>query len=408
MDACNQSLATIYVDKAYTYADGRPVHNWYGSAYRGNQTIRQAITASLNIIAVKTCTAATPQLCYDYLLNFGFTTLVDHAVINGEEYSDIRQPLALGGLTKGVTPFELNAAYSTIANGGMYIAPKLYTKVLDAQGNIVLDNTIPTTRRVLKETTAYLLTDAMKDVVSGQGGTGGKCNFDKNMGIAGKTGTSTEYHDVWFAGYTPYYSCTTWAGYDNNIGMNSSTEGGVAKTLWNHVMKRLHEDLEDKDFEMPSGIIECDVCTRSGKIAIPGVCGTRKELMDEDSIENIGYCDCHYKGEICPYDGLPASPECTFKYYGVCSLPYHEPGTGDSWPPFVTIDPETNEVLEIETQSRGLHCQHDALFYQNPDCQNILNQQAAELEQRRIEAEARAAAEEAARAAAAQAAAEGN
>ena len=106
----------------------------------------------MNIIAVKTLTIITPQLGFDYLKNFGFTTVVDRkeVTVNGETqiFSDIQQSLALGGLTDGVTNEELNAAYAAIANGGTYIKPKLYTKVVDHDGNVILDNTLPDSRQV--------------------------------------------------------------------------------------------------------------------------------------------------------------------------------------------------------------------------------------------------------------------
>ena len=203
LDSAGQTLATVYNDAPFNYADGTPVNNWY-KGYRGIQSIRDGIRDSLNIVAVKTETVITPQLGYDYLLNFGFTTLTDGVTINGKFFTDINQTLALGGLTNGATPYELNAAYAAIANMGNYVTPKLYSRVTNTDGDIILDNTKPTSKQVIKETTAYLLTDAMEDVVTS--GTGSAANFNRQMDIAGKTGTSTDYWDVWFAGYTPYYT----------------------------------------------------------------------------------------------------------------------------------------------------------------------------------------------------------
>ena len=180
--------------------------------------------------------------------------------------------MALGGITNGVTNLELNAAYATIANNGTYIKPKLYTKVVDHDGNVILDNTTPETHQVLQETTAFLLTDAMVDVVTV--GTGGSVNFG-GMPIAGKTGTTSDYNDVWFSGYTPYYTATTWAGYDNPYDsekLSSSAEKNLAKTLWRAVMSRIHEELPSESFYTPSGIVTATVCSRSGKLPIPGLC----------------------------------------------------------------------------------------------------------------------------------------
>ena len=239
LDSAGLTLATIIDDAPFNYASGRPVGNWYGEAYRGLSSLRDGIRDSMNIVTVKALTWITPQLGFDYLMNFGFTTLEERKEINGEIFSDIQQSLALGGITNGVTNEELNAAYACIANGGTYIKPKLYTKVLDHDGNVILDNTTPQSKQVIKETTAFLLTDAMVDVVTS--GTGGSVNFG-NMAIAGKTGTTSDYNDVWFAGYTPYYTATTWTGFDNNVKL-SGDEKNLAKKLWRAVMARIHEEL---------------------------------------------------------------------------------------------------------------------------------------------------------------------
>ena len=230
LDSAGLTLATMVNDAPFNYANGRPVSNWWGSEYRGLNSIRQGIIDSMNVVAVKTFTAITPQLGYDYLKNFGFTTVVDREEITygGKTYvfSDIQQSTALGGLTHGVTNEELNAAYACIANGGTYIKPKLYTKVVDHDGNVILDNTEPEAKQVIKETTAWLLTDAMQDVVTQ--GTGASVNFG-GMAIAGKTGTTSDYNDVWFSGYTPYYTATTWTGYDNNTKLRKGEERNLAK-----------------------------------------------------------------------------------------------------------------------------------------------------------------------------------
>ena len=249
LDSAGLTLATIMNDAPFNYADGRPVANWYGESYRGLSSLRTGIAQSMNIVAVKTLTQITPRLGYDYLTNFGFTTLEESKEINGKIYSDIQQALALGGITNGVTNEELNAAYACIANNGTYIKPKLYTRVVDHDGNIILDNTMPQSRQVIKETTAFLLTDAMVDVVTS--GTGGSVNFG-GMAIAGKTGTTSDYNDVWFSGYTPYYTATTWAGFDNNVKL-SGDEKNLAKKLWRAVMSQIHEGLPSQSFSVPAG-----------------------------------------------------------------------------------------------------------------------------------------------------------
>ena len=138
LDAGGLTLATTQNDAPYAYADGTPVRNWYGEAYRGLSSLRLGIQNSMNIVAVKTLVDITPQLGYEYLLDFGFTTLVDNEEINGRVFSDIQPTLALGGITKGVKNIDLNASYATIANVGEYLKPKNYTKLNDHDGNIIL------------------------------------------------------------------------------------------------------------------------------------------------------------------------------------------------------------------------------------------------------------------------------
>ncbi len=392
LDSAGLTLATVQNDAPFNYADGKPVSNWYSSGYRGINSLRTGIKDSMNIIAVKTLTQISPQMGFDYLLNFGFTTLESGKEINGKIYSDIQQSLALGGITNGVTNLELNAAYASIANSGTYIKPKLYTKVVDHSGNIILDNTAPDSHQVIKETTAFLLTDAMVDVVTS--GTGGSVNFG-GMPIAGKTGTTSDYNDVWFSGYTPYYTATTWAGYDNNAKLTSSAEKNLAKTMWRAVMSKVHENLPAKSFDVPSGIVTATVCSRSGKLPIPGLCDATlvTEYFAEGTVPQAT-CDIHYQGTICTYSGLPACANCPFKAEGVFELPLQEDPS--LWSGSSTLAPSTDgTVPPAEGQTIGenglpivtqpvLQCPHNDAFMAAPNINEIIEQQRAEMQQRAI------------------------
>ena len=405
IDTGQITLASVYNDAPFNYDSGTPVSNWYNTGYRGINSVRVAIKDSMNIIAVKTLTQITPQLGYDYLLNFGFTTLESAKEVNGKIYSDITQPLALGGVTKGVTNMELNAAYATIANNGTYIKPKLYTKVVDHDGNVILDNTTPETHQVIQETTAYLLTSAMVDVVTS--GTGGSVNFG-GMPIAGKTGTTSDYNDVWFSGYTPYYTATTWAGYDNNTKLSSSAEKNLAKTMWRAVMSRIHEDLPAKSFNVPSGIVTATVCSRSGKLPIPGLCDATltTEYFAEGTVPETT-CDVHYQGTLCAYSGLPACMDCPFKQDGIFELPLQEhPSLWAGSNTLTTTDPNAAVTTDPATQitdpnaavtdptivQQTRQCPHTQAFFMDPNKDAILAQQRAEMEQRALAAQAAAAA----------------
>lgn len=390
LDSAGLTLATVIDDAPFNYANGRPVANWYGEAYRGLSSLRDGIRDSMNIVTVKALTWITPQLGFDYLMNFGFTTLEERKEINGEIFSDIQQSLALGGITNGVTNEELNAAYACIANGGTYIKPKLYTKVLDHDGNVILDNTAPQSKQVIKETTAFLLTDAMVDVVTS--GTGGSVNFG-NMAIAGKTGTTSDYNDVWFSGYTPYYTATTWTGFDNNVKL-SGDEKNLAKKLWRTVMAKIHEDLPSESFTVPAGIVTATVCSRSGKLPIEGLCnGTlRTEYFAEGTVPTET-CNIHYSGPICNYCQLPATELCPFKVDGVRELPLIEDASLLSGSPNATqeIVNEDGSVSTVPAAQTDNICPHNMEFFANPDYEQIIAAQQNEITIRNAEAAAAAA-----------------
>ena len=155
--------------------------------------------------------------------------------------SDINLPMALGGLTDGVSNLELTAAYNAIANKGVYIEPSFYTKILDQNGNILLEKK-PEREQVMKESTAWLLTSAMEDVV--KKGTATDIKFQNiNMPVAGKTGSTSDYYDLWFSGYTPYYTATIWSGFDNN---RYQTNRKYQKVIWRTIMERTHDALDLK------------------------------------------------------------------------------------------------------------------------------------------------------------------
>ena len=299
LDGAGMTLATVEDDAPYEYSNGTSLKN-YDNRYRGFTDFRTAITYSINVVTVKCLTDIGIDNGYSYLQDFGFTTLSD---------SDRVQSLALGGVTNGVTNLELTAAYAAIANQGTYTKPRFYTKILDHDGNVLIDNT-PQTKSVLRDTTAWLLTDAMKDVITT--GTGKLCNFS-GMTLAGKSGTTTKNRDALFAGYSPYYTCVVWGGYDDNTPQSQTS---YPKLIWKAVMQRLHEGLENTDFEKPEGIVTCRVCRKSGKLAKEGLCDcdprgsqVRTEYFASGT-EPTEYCDTHVAITICEESGKPAGPYC--------------------------------------------------------------------------------------------------
>lgn len=292
------TLATTFEDEPYEYPDGSPVNNTTRS-YNGTTTIRTAIQNSINVVAVKCLEKVTPELGLKYLDNFGFTTLAHGTEAdkdaNGNVWSDANLATALGGITRGVTNVELCASYAAIANGGNYIKPIYYTKILDHNGNVLIENTAAE-RSVIKESTAFLLTSAMEDVV--KQGTGTACQLD-NMPVAGKTGTTEAYNDLWFVGYTPYYTCAVWSGYDNNEKLPDYARN-FHKALWKKVMTRIHEGLPSKEFEKPASVEKLSVCEETGLLPRAG-CPVITEYFDVGTMPTE-YCDQHFYGSNDDYD----------------------------------------------------------------------------------------------------------
>lgn len=282
------SLATTFEDEPFTYDTGEPLYN-ADRQYHGTVTMREAIVHSYNIPAVKCMIEITPEVGIEYLEKFGFTSLITEPTeINGKIYTDVNAATAIGGITQGVSNLELTAAYAAIANNGTYIKPVFYTKILDSDGNVIIDNTAEKTT-VIKPSTAYLLTNVMEDVISE--GTGTRVQFS-GMHLAGKTGTTDDYRDLWFSGFSPYYTCSVWAGYDDNSVLPQGTYRTYQQTLWRNVMERIHADLPDTEFKMPSTVEEASICTSTGLLATSS-CNAVTEYFDTEQIPTQ-YCSGHY------------------------------------------------------------------------------------------------------------------
>lgn len=314
LDTAGMTLATVQDDAEYYYpGTKRKVKNWYGDAYRGLSSMRSGIANSMNVVAVKTLEQVGAKTGYDYLLNLGFTSLVNNYTDNnGKTYTDIALPLALGGLTKGVSNLELTNGFATVANGGNYREPVFYTKILDHDGNVLIDRTTQNTRRVMKDSTAWLLTDAMEDVINK--GSGTKLKFKKvAMNEAGKTGTSTGNRDLWFVGYTPYYTAGIWCGYDTGIKQDTNS---YHKDIWRDIMETLSKGQPNKEFKKPSSVTTAAICTKCGKLAIEGLCSQavggsceKKEYFSKESVPTET-CDCHVRCRICKSSGHLAGDSC--------------------------------------------------------------------------------------------------
>ena len=305
--------------KTYYPKGGEPYTptNWDNN-YSGTYTVTQAIANSMNVLAVKTAVDIVGlDTAYDYLLRFGFTTLTEQ---------DKVLSLPLGGITDGVTPLELNAAYGAIANDGVYVKPIYYTHVVAADGTVIIDNrgskVAENSHTVLKQDTARLLTDMMQEVVDGPSAhTGGRVRQyfpQSKMPVAGKTGTTTKDVDLVFSGYTPYYVATIWTGYSIPDSLKGANNYHLK--IWGEIMNEIHENLAYKSFPKASissntgGFKEVKICTLSGKLATEA-CEADPDHVVESKIFTDGNaptstCDVHSFVEICTESGKLATENC--------------------------------------------------------------------------------------------------
>ncbi len=253
--------------------------NWYGSSntnktddYNGYVTLREAVKWSMNVPAVTFLERIGIDTSMEYLKRFHvietkapsedtFIQKFENPSQNDEGLA----PLALGGLTDGITNLRLTAAYGAIANEGTYTEPIVYTKVLNANGEVILTKQ-PQRNTVVTPQVSYIMTDILNDVVNTGTGTRARIT-DNNKGIpvAGKTGTTQNNADTWFVGFTPYYVSASWIGNDD-LGLKLDYSSSLAKYLWKPIMTAAHENLEPKEFPIPDGIKEVYVDGVSGKL----------------------------------------------------------------------------------------------------------------------------------------------
>lgn len=285
-------------------SDGNPYPKNASRSYSGLTDITTAVKKSLNTAAVKTLDQVGLQRSYEYLTEiFGFTSIVDYKVVaNGEVKSDIDySPLAMGGLTTGVSTFEMAGAYSVFPRSGVYIKPHLYTTVTDMNGNVILSND-ETGKAVLSENTTYYMNEMLEAVVSE--GTGTKAQIS-GYTVAGKTGTTNNNYDRWFCGYTSYYTAAVWIGYEYSESINAS--GNPAINLWQQVMSQMMQGKEDKSLTTTTkNVVSATYCTKSGDLATSDCsaagCAATGYFIEGDAPTT--YCTRHTSVTVCKDDPI--------------------------------------------------------------------------------------------------------
>lgn len=288
--------ATVYDDVKTDFGGGYTPKN-DGERYRGIINIRQFIETSQNIPALKIMKELTPEKSIQYLKKMGITSLDDK--------KDNVLSLAIGGMTDGVSPLEMAAAYGTIANDGIYITPTFYTKVVDSSGNTVLTPKQEQVRAV-SEQTAYLTKKITQEPVNSSRGTATYCKIS-GMDVAAKTGTTDKSYDRWLCGFTPYYSAATWFGYDDSEEVKGFSQNPAGQ-IWDAVMTDIHKKLANSSFQKPSGIVEQTVCRTTGCLATTGCTDTYKEIFASNNIPEK--CQGHGSQKLCTESGKVANEYC--------------------------------------------------------------------------------------------------
>ncbi len=305
--------ATVFKDLPVSYADGHWPKN-DNRQYQYARTVYQGIVSSINTVSVRTLDAIGHEYAYSFAkYNFGQEHLVEeYPVENGQSLSDIGQaPLALGALTVGSTVQEMTAAYATFANDGIYREPRLFTKVYDGDGNLVVDNT-QETRKILSEKTVNYVNYTLYNAANH--GTGGAAIFGGQQ-IAGKTGTTSSNRDRWFCGYTKHYTAAVWVGYDQPEQIHINTANPAAM-LWRKVMMPIHEGKPSQALYNGNSFRSVSVCLDSGKLAT-NAC--HADVRGINRVVNVNVyagdeptetCDKHVNVDFCITGGGVATDYC--------------------------------------------------------------------------------------------------
>ena len=298
------TAGSVYDDIRYTSGKYANFKN-YGHVYKGLTTVRYAIATSQNIPMLKAISDVGTDRSAEFLKSVG---------IYPASEEQINITMALGSIE--ASPLQMAAAYASIANDGVYIEPTFYTKVVDSEGNIVLQAE-QESRTVMSTATAYIVKEILTEVVrSGAGGYAGISGI--SVGV--KTGTSSNDTDRWFCGFTPYYTAATWYGYDNNIKKEQVRSVSInnAGKIWDGVMEQIHTGLPKARFSdtRPNNVTTATICKCSGKLAT--------EVCKNDPRGNQVYteyfikgtvpteeCTCHVEADICLDTGLLAGEYCT-------------------------------------------------------------------------------------------------
>jgi penicillin-binding protein 1A len=300
--ALEKGYTTAQVEDDVPATFGSKTFYDYDNHYRGLITMRTAVQYSINTYAVKLLSQIGPDYGYEFAKKMGITSL--------DPVRDRNLSLGLGGVTVGISPWEMAGAYGTIANTGVYVQPHAIRKIVDNTGQTIYE-VKPQQQVALSEQTSYIMTNLLQTVV--KAGTGTRAQLG-NRPVAGKTGTTSEDVDTWFMGYTPEYTASVWMGFDKEERMYNVAGGDKPARIWKQVMQTATANLPVRSFPQPSGIVHATVCTKSG--LLPNAFCPAKEKINEIFVQGTvprGTCNVHVQAQICADTGQLATPYCPNK-----------------------------------------------------------------------------------------------
>lgn len=283
----------------------------YDGRFRGIITMRAAVQDSVNTYAVQTLDKVGIRAAFDFGRSLGLP-LLDTPGTNDLSLA----PLSLGGLTQGVTPVQMAAAYAAYANGGVYNDPHFIRRIVDARGAEIYSYK-PNSKRVMTEQTAWLMTSMMRTVVTSGTGTRGQV---PGVYTVGKTGTTDDYRDSWFCGFTPTYACAVWQGFDQKDTLRNNPPqypsetafgGDIPARLFSSILTKAHQNSKPGQPAMPGNIVQVSVCKASGKR--PGEICPPDQIISDYCLASVApteSCDRHQLVTICPESGKLAGVYC--------------------------------------------------------------------------------------------------
>ena len=273
-------LSDMVIENIPVYIDGWQSPTGYPQNFdklascKGPQSVSNALMRSFNIPTARILLdrlGVNTSLSYLRAMNFAEEVL-----------SEAPSDLSLG--SKGGFLIDSTAAFATFANNGIYREPMAIIKIVDRFGETIFDEDNQETKRIFKSSTAYIISQWLVSALQKPSSPILIELNNKDIQIAGKTGTTTGTTNLWFCGYTPYLTASIWTGYDDNQPMEDKFEAQYHKYMWRDVMKRIHEDYEYKDFKMPVSLTTKKVCAVTGKIASTEFCSTMTEYFTPGTV----------------------------------------------------------------------------------------------------------------------------